>query len=135
VADQSTCVSAGGSAQVGGWPGGEGEFAPVFIDEYLLRYRELEQLKRNLAPLIHLAQDSIRQLESHLASGVIERTYRVDGTNTRSSQLSWPCPGQSSRNTSCWQWSTDKSSRLSGSTHFTKGEGGAPYCQWARRLF
>lgn len=88
MADQSTCVSAGGSAQVGGWPGGEGEFAPVFIDEYLLRYRELEQLKRNLAPLIHLAQDSIRQLESHLASGVIERTYRVDGTNTRSSQLS-----------------------------------------------
>ncbi|HST79024.1 MAG TPA: hypothetical protein VLN58_11090 [Verrucomicrobiae bacterium] len=31
-------------------PGGEGEFAAIFIDEYLLRYRELEQLKQNLAP-------------------------------------------------------------------------------------
>ena len=49
-------------------PGGEGEFAPIFIDEYLLRFREMEQLKQHLAPLIRIAQDSIRQLESQVAS-------------------------------------------------------------------
>jgi peptidoglycan hydrolase CwlO-like protein len=48
--------------------GGEGEFASVFIEEYLQQYQVLEQVKRNLAPLIQLAQVSIRELENELAT-------------------------------------------------------------------
>lgn len=48
--------------------GGEGEFASLFIDEYVQRYHELEQLKQDLAPLILLAQSNLRQLTSGLAT-------------------------------------------------------------------
>jgi peptidoglycan hydrolase CwlO-like protein len=63
-------------------PGGAGEFASVFIEEYLQQCRELEQVKRNLAPLIQLAQLSIRELKNELA------------TNTRAT----PALGQHKKN-------------------------------------
>jgi hypothetical protein len=53
--------------------GGEGEFAPLFIDEYVQRYCELEQLKQTLAPLIRLAQTTLSQLTSGLAATVPEK--------------------------------------------------------------
>jgi hypothetical protein len=53
--------------------GGEGEFAPLFIDEYVQRYCELEQLKQTLAPLIQLAQTKLSQLTSGLAATAPEK--------------------------------------------------------------
>lgn len=53
--------------------GGEGEFASIFIAEYVQRYNELEQLKQTLAPLIRLAQTKLTQLTSGLAATVPEK--------------------------------------------------------------
>ena len=48
--------------------GGEGEFAPLFIEEYIQRDHELKQLQQDLAPLIRMAQSKLSQITSDLAA-------------------------------------------------------------------
>lgn len=63
--------------------GGKGEFAPVFIDEYVQRYHELEQLKQHLAPLIRLTQGKLSELKRDLAANAPPKPIATAQNNQR----------------------------------------------------
>ena len=66
--------------------GGMGDSAYIFIDEYVRQQRELDRLKKELAPVIVLAQsrlEALKQQQARLTASAIARTTGSAAPPTR----------------------------------------------------